>query len=165
MNPYCMEGRLYKRVGCQNSGFLAPRRPKRQPPLIDDSRGETARLVVVPTHHQPFQDVCVLWPVSLTAHRSPHDTPLTSHSPEERPALLNLGRTSQRGRSSISYESTLKPPSYVDIIWSRRVLGLNSRCLQGSGNLRLAVQLPDGEDTNEWLAVHGALLCVLSHNV
>ncbi|KAF5370044.1 hypothetical protein D9758_001102 [Tetrapyrgos nigripes] len=24
----------------------------------------------------------------------------------------------------------------------------------GSGNLRLAVQLPDGEDTNEWLAVH-----------
>ncbi|KAG5639007.1 hypothetical protein H0H81_007915 [Sphagnurus paluster] len=26
----------------------------------------------------------------------------------------------------------------------------------GSGNLRLAVQLPEGEDTNEWLAVHGA---------
>ena len=26
---------------------------------------------------------------------------------------------------------------------------------QGSGNLRLAVKLPDGEDTNEWLAVHG----------
>ncbi|KAJ7591131.1 Mob1/phocein [Mycena floridula] len=24
----------------------------------------------------------------------------------------------------------------------------------GSGNLKLAVQLPDGEDTNEWLAVH-----------
>jgi len=24
----------------------------------------------------------------------------------------------------------------------------------GSGNLRVAVQLPDGEDTNEWLAVH-----------
>lgn len=24
----------------------------------------------------------------------------------------------------------------------------------GSGNLRLAVQLPEGEDTNEWLAVH-----------
>lgn len=31
------------------------------------------------------------------------------------------------------------------------------RCwLKGSGNLRLAVQLPDGEDLNEWLAVHGA---------
>ena len=29
-------------------------------------------------------------------------------------------------------------------------------CLKGSGNLRLAVQLPDGEDLNEWLAVHGA---------
>lgn len=27
--------------------------------------------------------------------------------------------------------------------------------VQGSGNLRLAVQLPEGEDTNEWLAVHG----------
>jgi hypothetical protein len=27
--------------------------------------------------------------------------------------------------------------------------------MQGSGNLRLAVQLPEGEDTNEWLAVHG----------
>lgn len=25
---------------------------------------------------------------------------------------------------------------------------------QGSGNLRLAVQLPEGEDLNEWLAVH-----------
>jgi MOB kinase activator 1 len=24
----------------------------------------------------------------------------------------------------------------------------------GSGNLRLAVVLPDGEDVNEWLAVH-----------
>jgi len=37
------------------------------------------------------------------------------------------------------------------------VLGLSSGCVQGSGNLRLAVRLPDGEDTNEWLAVHGAL--------
>jgi len=27
--------------------------------------------------------------------------------------------------------------------------------IQGSGNLRLAVRLPDGEDLNEWLAVHG----------
>lgn len=27
--------------------------------------------------------------------------------------------------------------------------------VKGSGNLRLAVQLPDGEDLNEWLAVHG----------
>jgi hypothetical protein len=26
--------------------------------------------------------------------------------------------------------------------------------LQGSGNLKLAVQLPEGEDLNEWLAVH-----------
>jgi len=33
---------------------------------------------------------------------------------------------------------------------------LSSGRVQGSGNLRLAVQLPDGEDTNEWLAVHGA---------
>ena len=28
--------------------------------------------------------------------------------------------------------------------------------IQGSGNLRLAVRLPEGEDLNEWLAVHGA---------
>lgn len=27
--------------------------------------------------------------------------------------------------------------------------------LKGSGNLRLAVKLPEGEDLNEWLAVHG----------
>ena len=26
---------------------------------------------------------------------------------------------------------------------------------KGSGNLRLAVKLPEGEDLNEWLAVHG----------
>ena len=30
--------------------------------------------------------------------------------------------------------------------------------LQGSGNLRLAVILPDGEDLNEWLAVHGVFV-------
>lgn len=35
------------------------------------------------------------------------------------------------------------------------MLELSTVILQGSGNLRLAVQLPDGEDTNEWLAVHG----------
>ena len=28
--------------------------------------------------------------------------------------------------------------------------------VKGSGNLRKAVQLPEGEDLNEWLAVHGA---------
>jgi MOB kinase activator 1 len=27
--------------------------------------------------------------------------------------------------------------------------------LKGSGNLRLAVKLPEGEDLSEWLAVHG----------
>tara|TARA_R110002050_G_scaffold185534_3_gene319610 strand:+ start:1781 stop:2023 length:243 start_codon:yes stop_codon:yes gene_type:complete len=37
----------------------------------------------------------------------------------------------------------------------------------GSGNLRLAVVLPEGEDVNEWLAVHSmfpvsAILCSLS---
>lgn len=30
--------------------------------------------------------------------------------------------------------------------------------IQGSGNLRLAVKLPEGEDLNEWLAVHGELV-------
>jgi MOB kinase activator 1 len=29
----------------------------------------------------------------------------------------------------------------------------------GSGNLRLAVALPEGEDLNEWLAVHSRCLC------
>ena len=31
-----------------------------------------------------------------------------------------------------------------------------TKCFQGSGNLRLAVQLPEGEDESEWLAVHSA---------
>lgn len=44
------------------------------------------------------------------------------------------------------------------------VLGLSSGRVQGSGNLRLAVQLPDGEDTNEWLAVHGVLPMYLTSN-
>lgn len=36
-------------------------------------------------------------------------------------------------------------------------------CRKGSGNLRLAVHLPEGEDMNEWLAVHGTsdLRCVV----
>lgn len=29
------------------------------------------------------------------------------------------------------------------------------RQFKGSGNLRLAVRLPEGEDLSEWLAVHG----------
>jgi hypothetical protein len=33
---------------------------------------------------------------------------------------------------------------------------------QGSGNLRTAVQLPEGEDLNEWIAVHGQLPHYLS---
>lgn len=31
----------------------------------------------------------------------------------------------------------------------------------GSGNLRLAVQLPEGEDMNEWVAVNSELLFVI----
>lgn len=36
----------------------------------------------------------------------------------------------------------------------------------GSGNLRLAVMLPEGEDLNEWVAVNSELLVyfILSHN-
>ena len=30
----------------------------------------------------------------------------------------------------------------------------------GSGNLRLAVQLPDGEDLNEWIAVNSKLIFI-----
>lgn len=31
----------------------------------------------------------------------------------------------------------------------------------GSGNLRLAVMLPEGEDLNEWVAVNSKLLCYI----
>lgn len=34
--------------------------------------------------------------------------------------------------------------------------------LQGSGNLRAAVVLPEGEDENEWIAVHGPFIPQLS---
>lgn len=32
----------------------------------------------------------------------------------------------------------------------------------GSGNLRMAVMLPEGEDLNEWVAVNSKLFCYLS---
>jgi len=33
----------------------------------------------------------------------------------------------------------------------------------GSGNLRLAVLLPEGEDLNEWVAVNSMYQCVVLH--
>ena len=56
--------------------------PKRQSPWIDSSsthgaRGEDAGLGGVRAAkliEQPFQDVCVLWPVRLAAHRDPRIT-------------------------------------------------------------------------------------------
>ena len=103
---------------------------------------------------QPYQDVCILRPVSSATHPKPH----AAHQ------LLFRGKTRTfKPRKDIPEgtkqyqlrkyaEATLVRWRYfvaMCIVW------LSSGCVQGSGNLRLAVQLPDGEDTNEWLAVHG----------
>lgn len=33
----------------------------------------------------------------------------------------------------------------------------------GSGNIKLAVQLPDGEDLNEWIAVNSKIILIKEH--
>ena len=72
--------------------------------------------------------------------------------------LLNQGKTFPRARSNTSYESMQR--QHWCAFHEPHLFGADchNRCcrrVQGSGNLRLAVQLPEGEDTNEWLAVHG----------
>ena len=71
-----------------------------------------------------------------------------------------------RAPSSTSYESTRRQRWWAlhEQNWLLRA-DLCHWChprFQGSGNLRLAVQLPEGEDTNEWLAVHSAQSYVTS---
>lgn len=56
--------------------------------------------------------------------------------------------------SRLWYVTCSVPPSYLPFETDDK----------GSGNLRTAVQLPEGEDLNEWIAVHGQLSSVVDNN-
>lgn len=75
------------------------------------------------------------------------------HIAGERHGRSSLVKTHQKAQSSISSGNMRKRLWYA--FRGIEMLVLNN--LQGSGNLRLAVQLPEGEDLNEWLAVHSEL--------
>jgi MOB kinase activator 1 len=52
-------------------------------------------------------------------------------------------------------QATLVSYVALDALWRRTQPGSDQLTFQGSGNLRTAVQLPEGEDLQEWIAVHG----------
>ena len=65
----------------------------------------------------------------------------------------NILFTNRRGPSS----KTVKQKRIQDGSHVHDLMKHASRTL-GSGNIKLAVQLPDGEDLNEWIAVNSKLV-------
>lgn len=63
------------------------------------------------------------------------------------------------GRSS----KTFKPKKNIPEGTHQYDLMKHAAATLGSGNLRLAVLLPEGEDLNEWVAVNSMYQCVVLH--
>lgn len=61
------------------------------------------------------------------------------------------------GRSS----KTFKPKKNIPEGTHQYDLMKHAAATLGSGNLRLAVLLPEGEDLNEWVAVNSKYLCAI----
>ncbi len=53
---------------------------------------------------------------------------------------------------------TFKPKKNIQEGTKQYQLKQYAEATLGSGNLRLAVKLPEGEDTNEWLAVNSTYI-------
>lgn len=64
------------------------------------------------------------------------------------------------GRSS----KTFKPKKNIPEGTHQYDLMKHAAATLGSGNLRLAVLLPEGEDLNEWVAVNSKYHSVISHS-
>lgn len=62
--------------------------------------------------------------------------------------LLNLTHSANRGNK------TFKPKKNIPEGSHQYELLKHAEATLGSGNLRMAVMLPDGEDLNEWVAVN-----------
>lgn len=62
--------------------------------------------------------------------------------------LLNLTHSGNRGNK------TFKPKKNIPEGSHQYELLKHAEATLGSGNLRMAVMLPDGEDLNEWVAVN-----------
>lgn len=64
------------------------------------------------------------------------------------------------GRSN----KTFKPKKNIPEGTHQYDLMKHAAATLGSGNLRLAVQLPEGEDLNEWVAVNSMCIILLLFN-
>jgi len=62
---------------------------------------------------------------------------------------------------------TFKPKKHIPEGTHQYDLMKHAAATLGSGNLRLAVMLPEGEDPNEWVAVNsefGIIYCIMGHS-
>lgn len=104
--------------------------------------------------------------VSIThSHPSPlHHTTRTSHAPASDPPsylspavrALKQGCLGLTSPSNARSRTPFKPRSSAKGTSSYQLRQFAEATL-GSGSLRKAVKLPDGEDLNEWLAVNGRI--------
>ena len=64
-------------------------------------------------------------------------------------------------RSGSRSSKTFKPKKNIPEGTHQYDLMKHAAATLGSGNLRLAVMLPEGEDPNEWVAVNSKLTCYI----
>ena len=79
----------------------------------------------------------------------------TSQSPHEKTYIDSLCYSNARSRGNFKPQKTTKGTSS----WQLRQF---AEATLGSGSLRKAVKLPEGEDLNEWLAVNSTSCCQCS---
>lgn len=125
-----------------------------------DRRGVGIRNLFKQTTNYPTACSVVL---SLPFARSPLSLhPLPLMTVYQRLVLLNQNATFQKAqsnsqftnRSSTMVSSTYWPSNPFPYPPTRSQLKRYAEATLGSGNLRMAVILPEGEDLNEWLAVN-----------
>lgn len=124
--------------------------PSRRPKFSQSPRSSPALIGWItgdaPARPSPLQDSLVPSPRKLRTadcKRGPH-----IHSPRRSELITPCSGRNSRARGQFRPQKTQKGTSS----WQLRQF---AEATLGSGSLRKAVKLPEGEDVNEWLAVNG----------
>jgi hypothetical protein len=108
------------------------------------------------------QDVVLILHVSISLDTEAPPTDLTRRLPsgQEVRIIPSPSPVQVANHRPVSFVSAFKPKKVAEGTKQYQLRRYAEQTL-GSGNLRSAVALPEGEDANEWIAVHGASLCHL----
>ena len=109
---------------------------------------------MVSSLHSP--DVFIFWPVSAHLAFFPNRDNQCNHNISGKTRTFKPRKDVPEGTKQYQLRKYAEA-TLVSLSSSRSVVNVAPE-VQGSGNLRLAVRLPEGEDLNEWLAVHGMWL-------